>query len=279
MEISTNLEADALGFMIGIGLIYFGVTQYLLAQKINNTPTSKVQSAAVGLIELCGKAECRDPTVSPISKVKCVYWRIRGELNRDNSNYLEQEDVAYGRLRQMFYRDSSKPFYLEDETGRMLVDPKDGDVDIPCNKVYDGYLSPGKRLFGIVPLTPLPAEALDFINGLDPAGKAAFMAHPNVNLRILEYYIAEGDPLYVLGSAVPQDGAGSSVGHANLMVKKGRDNIMYVSKTGEKKLVNRITWVMYLAIFGGLALSAISLFMFILFTFVIPSVFHSILTH
>jgi hypothetical protein len=233
----------ATGFLIGLGLIYSGVKKHLFVQKINNLPTSKAEGAAIGLVELCGKARCHDPTVSPLSKADCAYWRIHAEYYRPGRR---------GGWMEMFFRDSSKPFYLEDETGKMLVDPTGADIDIPRDKFCEGYIS-GRGELGMGH-TPMPAEALEFINGLDIGGKAIFMSRQYENVRISEYHIAEGDPLFVLGSAEPQ--AGAATGIRDIIVKKGRDKLLYISDTGERKVVQKFSREVYLYILGGLVLSA-----------------------
>jgi hypothetical protein len=243
----------ASGFLLGIWLIYCGVKQYLLVQKIRNIPTSSVEGAAVGLIELSGKARCHDPALSPISKVKSAYWEVVGEYYYSAGKYSHWE--------HLWSRESSRLFYLEDKTGKMLVDSKGCDIDIPYDKLYEGYISDKGNWVRKPP--PLPTEVLDFINGLDPAGKAAFMAHPHENIRIFESYIADGDQLYVMGSAEPQAGASSSVGHENLIVKKGAyDTLLYISDSGERKVIANLSNGIYWCI-GGLALSAVCLLIFL----------------
>jgi len=231
--------------LCGLGLIYDGVTRHLFVQRINNLPTSKAEGAAVGLIELSGKARCHDPTSSPVSKVKCAYYKLIAEYYSPSK---------YSDWKPIWFDESSGQFYLEDETGKILVDSKGVDLDTPNDRIYEGYIS-GKGEFGVAH-EPMPPEALGFINGLDPDTKADFMAHQHQKVRIMEYYIADGDPLFVLGSAEPQDGSagGAGVGYRNLVVKKGSDRLLYISDTGERKVVKRLSAGIYWHIFGGLSM-------------------------
>ena len=66
-------------FGLGLLLIYRGITRYLLMQKIKNIPTSNVRSAAVGLVELSGKAKSKEEMISPISKEKCVFYELTAQ--------------------------------------------------------------------------------------------------------------------------------------------------------------------------------------------------------
>lgn len=237
-----------IGFFVGLGLIYSGGKRYLLVQKIKNTPTSKVEGAAVGLTELSGKAECHDPTDSPISAVKCAYWRLNADYYVSGKN---------GGWRRFYSADSHKQFYLVDETGKMLVDPHGAEIDIPIDWTYQGYIAGG--LFGTG--HTMDPRVLKFVDTLDDPGKRKFMAYSHSDVRVNESYIADDDPLFVLGSAEPIEGMSSAVAYENLMMRKGDiDKTMYISDNGERKVIQNLSGSMYYHIGGGLALSAICLF-------------------
>jgi hypothetical protein len=230
--------------LFGGTLTYAGVQQYLLSQKIKNTPTSKVRSAAAGLVELFGKAKCKDDISSPISKAKCIYWHV-------NCEYYYHHKKSSG-WRTFYSRSSSTPFYLEDDTGKMLVEPKDGQIQIPSDFRSQGHLS-DKALFGLLPQKQLDAKVMAWMDA-DPAVKSAFGGYGGHDLRVTESFIAEGDPLFVLGSAEPIPGAASDVKHENLMVKKNNiDKILFISDSEEGKFVNTMGWVSWIYLFIGLA--------------------------
>lgn len=231
---------STIGFFVGLGFIYNGMKRYLLVQKIRETPTSKIDATPVGLAEISGTANCHDPTKSPVSKVDCAYWRIMGEYYQPGK---------YGGWRNIYNADSRKQFYVEDDTGKMLVEPIGAEIDIPIDNTYSGR-------FGSI-----DDRAMEFIENLDQYGKQAFYSHSGYELRIHEHYIADGDPLFVLGSAEPIDGSSSAVNYENLILKKGDiDNTMYVCDNGERAVIARLSSWMYWHIFGGLALSAVCLF-------------------
>jgi hypothetical protein len=230
------------GFFGGLWLAYSGTKQFLLLQKIENTPTSKVDAAAVGLVELYGKAICDGDMRSPISDARCAHWRIRAEYYRSGK---------HGGWREIFKRDSSSRFRVEDETGRMLVDPKGATVEIPVDNRYQGYIS-GKGVFGM-PHQQMDGRVIKFIDSLDAAGKKAFMNHAKVDVRIFENYIAEEDLVYVLGDAQPLEGATSAKAHENLIIRK--KDVMYISDSAEKKVVESMRGGMLWAVFGGIGLS------------------------
>ena len=238
------------GFFLGLFFIYRGTRRYLLLQKINNTPTSKVESAAIGLVELFGKAHYEGKMQSPIAKTKCAYWRLKAQYYKYGK---------HGGWKDIFTKDSGEPFYLKDETGKILIDPKGAEIDIPEDHLYEGSITK-KGILNMLH-NKMPEAVLEFLK--EPGNedmKNKIMWHKNEKVRIYEYFIAENDPLYVLGNAEPRKSIASDVAHENLIVKKGKyDKIMYVSDSHERKVIDRIKFNMVWNMAGGLILSAICL--------------------
>lgn len=242
-----------IGFFVGVGMIWDGVSKYLLRQKIMNTPTSKVRSVALGMTEVFGKARCKENHLSPIAKQKCIYHKVIGEYYRSGK---------HGGWKNIYTNETRDPFYLEDETGKILVDPKLAEIDIPRDNLYEGYIA-GKGMFGFQK-KQMDAKVLQFISALPPIPKGSFMAHANEDVRISEFYIAEGDDLYVLGTAVQRPEATGGISHENLMVKRGRDDTFYISDSQEKKLENKMRSTYLWEIPLGFLLAAICLFFLVL---------------
>ncbi|VVC03146.1 E3 Ubiquitin ligase [Candidatus Bilamarchaeum dharawalense] len=242
--------AGPMFFLAGLGMIYGGVQRYLLEQKIKNIPTSKVRSVAVGLVEIFGKAKCLDSLNSPISKVKCIYWSLKCEYYKSGK---------HGGWRDFYTPSTNKQFYLEDDTGKMLIDPNGAEIDIPSDLTSTGYLD-DKGFLGMKRKT-LDPKILDYLNNA-PDVLAKFKSHSHTELRVTESFIAEGDPLYILGSAEPKEGASSAVQQENLIIRKGKtDQIMYVSDSNEKKAVEKIWWSIWPMIVGGFIFAAIGLYL------------------
>ncbi|MBU0532158.1 E3 ubiquitin ligase family protein [Candidatus Micrarchaeota archaeon] len=235
----------AVGFLAGLAFLYDGLQRYLRVQKINNTPTSKVRSAAIGLVELYGKT--KGELNSPISKNKCGYWKLVAQWYKSGK---------HGGWRNFYTKSSTEPFYLEDETGKILVDPTNAVVEIPHDNLFQGYIS-GKGMFGM-PHKLIDAQILNFVNNADDNIKSKFMRYKDRDVRIYEYFIAEEDSVYVLGTAESKEGTRSDIAHENLIIRKGK-NEMYISDSHEKKIVSGMMMSAYWRIFGGFALSAICL--------------------
>ena len=237
--------------IIGIITMANGLNSYLLTQKIKNLPTSKAESAAIGLAEFSGSALGDGEIYSPISKVKCAYWQVDAYYYRRGK---------HGGWKPIYKSKSDSTFYLKDETGKILVDSKDAEMEIPIDKTFIGYIE-GKGMFG-VPHAQMDDLVLKFIETLSPSDKSKIMGYKNQEVKVCETYVAEGDPLYVLGSVESVPGATSAIGSESLIVKKGKhDGTFYISdKTEKEVLANKSGLSIIISLAAGLALSAIGVF-------------------
>lgn len=90
---------------------------------LRDTPTARVRSMAMGMVELNGQVESRSDLVSPFSGRTCVWWEIEistmSGRSRGNSNWSVVHKKASGQ-----------PFYLRDETGVAMVYPQGANVKV-----------------------------------------------------------------------------------------------------------------------------------------------------
>ena len=92
------------------GAIHF----WRLKRRIENTPTSKARSAAMGMIEVHGNAKRLYSLVSPISQLPCVYYCLKKyKRSKRNDNWRLSQITTSGTV----------PFLLEDDTGTIRIDP------------------------------------------------------------------------------------------------------------------------------------------------------------
>lgn len=150
-----------------------------LARMIEDTPTSKIRSAPQGYVELQGKARLMDgpPIVAPLSGLPCAWYRYRIE---------EQQTVqVQGRAEQRWTTvdegESTDLFWLEDRTGRVVIDPEGAEVTPRGKDVWHSHA--GAVLRG------------------QPAPVAKYLAsHPGGSRRrFTEWRLAPGQRLYAIG--------------------------------------------------------------------------------
>ncbi|MFH1222469.1 MAG: hypothetical protein V1492_05285 [Candidatus Micrarchaeota archaeon] len=241
----------AIGFAVSLGAIYDNVKKYFLLQKIKNTPTSKARSVAIGLTEVFGKAKRKNELLSPISKKRCVYWALSIQYYDYYDRKTEWKDF--------FKTNSTEPFYLKDSTGQILIDPKDGIEGILPTKTYRGYIS-GRDVAGLPQPKP-PAKVMEYIDSQNM--RKRFDKCDEIETKFGEYCVEEDTELYALGSADILPNAKSAISSENLIIKKGRDNVMRINTTREwevtKKLENDIKY----GILISLVVSGICLFLII----------------
>jgi hypothetical protein len=112
----------AIGFAAGIYLFFRGF--YLLKRRrlILDTPFSKIRSAAMGMVEVSGLAAGPYTMVAPVTGRACYYYRtVAWEWKRQGKN--NQWVKVAGECMHL-------PFFLDDNTGRVLVDPRGAELDL-----------------------------------------------------------------------------------------------------------------------------------------------------
>jgi hypothetical protein len=112
--------------LIGIaGGLYFFVRGFrLLARKrlLLNTPTSKIRSASLGLVEVGGLATGPCTMPAPITGKACFLYQTTVWQERDSGKDRNWEKVADESLHV--------PFFLDDGTGQLLIAPEGAELDL-----------------------------------------------------------------------------------------------------------------------------------------------------
>jgi hypothetical protein len=226
-------------FAGGFALFAYGFILRSRRKLIENIPTSKVRSMAVGLVELQGAArEFGKPLVSPFSGESCVHYEYHvEELRSSGRNRYWATVVKYK---------SSECFYLEDETGKVLVNPKGADLRLAVDRRYSTELFSSR-------------DAGIFLAGLDRLGISTTSFGFRRTLRGKEIYVQPGDKIYALGTALPLPAIlGGPTEQNPLWIEKGAGNYYCISDKSEKELLASMLWTMILALYGGPALTLAS---------------------
>lgn len=105
------------------GLYFFFLGFHLLARKrlLLTTPTSKVRSAALGLVEVNGMAAGPYTMPAPITGKPCFLYHTTAWQQRADKKQ-EWEKVADETLHL--------PFFIDDGTGQLLIEPLGADLDL-----------------------------------------------------------------------------------------------------------------------------------------------------
>jgi len=93
-------------FFLGGGALLLRVLRdFWLMRLVQNTPTAKIGSAALGLAELHGRVVPKEGVVSPIAQRPCLGWEVS----------ICEEDLSDGQAT------SFNPLWKEIEPGVLLV--------------------------------------------------------------------------------------------------------------------------------------------------------------
>src|SRR5262245_60877393 len=110
------------GTIAGLVAFYHGFTQLKKKRLMENIPTSKIRSMALGLVEVEGDAEPVALLTAPFSKAACVYYQYKVEELRQSRNSRTWVMIHHGNSQDA-------PFYLHDDTGQVLVNPRGSEVN------------------------------------------------------------------------------------------------------------------------------------------------------
>ncbi len=119
---STLLIFCVIGFCAGIGLFFYGFRLLQRRRLILDTPFSKIRSASMGMVEVSGQAVGPHTMVAPVTARPCYYYRTLVWEWKQSGKNKTWVKVA-GECMHL-------PFFVDDNTGRLLIDPRGADLDL-----------------------------------------------------------------------------------------------------------------------------------------------------
>jgi hypothetical protein len=173
-----------LGALAGVYLFYRGFRLLQRKRLILNTPASKIRSASMGLVEISGLATGPYTMIAPITGVPCYYFHTTAWQWQQQGKNKEWVKVADESLHV--------PFFLDDNTGCVLVDPQGAEMDI--HRDFHDEFSPA-----------LFSSSLEL-----PASISVFLGRHGVSadkkIKIDEYCIKPKNALFVVGTLAQNPG-------------------------------------------------------------------------
>lgn len=258
MQIFDLLIIATIGFFIGLYGILYGFKSYRQYQYIRDTPTANAQSISIGLVELDGIIKPKDDNVyeNPITGDDCVYYEREIEKYNPKDKGSDWDEIHTDNCGAIFY--------IEDETGKVLVNPDNPETDLKDRSIrQEEYkTNPGKEL-------PKALQGAGLSN-TDSTLVPDFLESERyrVTIRSLEPNMNS----YVLGRAKPRDIDESYADNEkNIIVSspKGWNNSLLdkipgirtsspfiISNKSEEDLVKNRKYMAPLGFFVGLLLSS-----------------------
>jgi len=168
----------AIGALLGVALFINGFTMLRYKRIILNTPFSKIRSASMGQVEVSGMAVGPQTIPAGITGDSCFYYRATAwKLEQDGKNQSWKR-VADETL--------YVPFFVEDPTGRLLIDPQGAQLDIHRN--FRDQI--GASFFSTPEM--MPPHVAQYLLRTGLIGQSG--------IRLEEYCIKPDYPLFILGS-------------------------------------------------------------------------------
>jgi hypothetical protein len=147
-------------FILGLCLLVYGFTRFRKEWRISDTPISTVRGIAMGTAKLVGFAHEKTLIKSPISQSNCVFYKFRREEGEGGADWEIVTEQC-----------STERFYLDDRTGRILVDPLNNETIL-----NEDYQHTNTKLF-------------------------------NHSERFTEWYIEPGDKICITGTVMKNEKA------------------------------------------------------------------------
>lgn len=119
---------SVLFMLVAIAGFYFAFEFFRRARVIEDTPTSKIRSAAQGYVELVGHCDTIEgpEIVAPLSKIPCTWYRYKVERLGDKHDHVVDSGT------------SDDLFVLVGKTGRCVIDPEGAIVTPTVKKCWYG---------------------------------------------------------------------------------------------------------------------------------------------
>ena len=274
--LQSNGDDDPFVFLLfmfagGLFAIYWGWTRYRRYTLIRDTPTAKARSMAVGRTEIEGTATVADDAFSaPFTDEECLYadWEVEEYRYDPDDNDHDWVQIASGELRT--------DFYVEDETGRVLVKADEGaDFDLSDDNrtsiTVGGSESPPAPVAAFIEAERGDTDLTNVLGGAVGSLAEVFtddgrIGHSGNRRRYIQNLLLVGEPTYVFGSAqpVPVEEIPDREAGANedllAIEADGGTGMFLVSDRKEESLMDYYSTMAPLAIVGGLASSAIGLY-------------------
>lgn len=220
-----------LGLLAGIGLLYLGLRSLKGVRLVLRLRTSHIRFLKPGLAEVAGEVKAADSILkSPLASKNCVYYAYTVEAFDKKSE--EWNIVSEGT--------ETLPFYVDDGTGKVFVDPEGADIAAETSLYYD---SRSRK--------PLPPEIEKSLAKLD-------VETENRKFSFSEEAIVVGERIFVVGTA-SEEGRRDMFGRRLMKIAKGK-GWFYISDSPEKTVLADFGKAALFGIACGIALIIASIF-------------------
>lgn len=219
-------------FILSLMVVYIGFVKYRELSFISGTPTSKIRSMPMGMVEIKGKAlELGDQGTlrAPFSGKECLAYRYEVKEYRRSGDDSRWETINMGT--------ESSQIVIDDGTGQLVVNPKGADLEL-------GELNS----YRINSTDEANQHIQSFVQENSGPGGLVF----ENDRKYKEWILKPGEKTYVLGYASTEKGRN---GEYPIIKEDDRQRTFMISDKSEKKLVNSKKWKARIYSVGGVLAS------------------------
>lgn len=267
--------AVAFGFGAGIFWFFKGFRIYRQYRVLADTPETPIRSIPMGFVEIHGKANGQETVESPVTKTTCHFYKVdieRWVTSKNGGHWSHAATDADG-----------VKFYLEDASGKVLVDAHRAEYDL----IKSGRRQTGSTSVSLGRLfrssddddssTGAWVSSEELISYADSviAGKRSLFSGGNIlseltsgslhislgssrRYRLTEYCILPGHWYDVTGTCA-ENPATQDEQDRHIIVKGENEPTFLISWRDEKGIEGRLRNRAALHIFGGAALAVVCL--------------------
>ena len=171
--------SSVLGVMLSIRNVFIGLANLSMRRQLEDLPTSKIQSMALGTVELKGRVANWNLAYALFSGLDAAYY------NSSVWHWQADETGALSWVRMAGQTSGLQLFCIEDETGRALIAPAETALELSLNyDILTGFFR------------PIPPHLKRFLN--ERSIPRYFFIFP-LRFRFRETRLALGDNCYVVG--------------------------------------------------------------------------------
>lgn len=179
MADGSQIALSVAALLTGPPMFWGGFRDLRTKQLIDNTPTARIRSMAMGLVEVNGAIEARSLAHAPFSGRPCAYWQVE----------IATRAGRRGGWRTVHTDSSGQPFFLRDETGVAMVYPRGATCRV--------HHAIEEECLGLT----LPEPYAGYLADKNLPGRFVWRLS---TMRFRERVLEEGQKVYVLGTAVPK---------------------------------------------------------------------------
>ncbi|MBC2716890.1 MAG: hypothetical protein HF978_16420 [Desulfobacteraceae bacterium] len=278
-QVFWKMAAGSAIVLAGVLMFCYSLLLLYYRRMVENTPTSKIRSLSMGMVELSGKSRLYYDLRTSATKTQCVYYRCRYykyQQTNDGSRWALTRSVSSGKI----------PFYIEDDTGRVLIKPKGAIFNIPmATQSFQGSYIPTLSIQLHDPNTKvveelIPERARLYVLGsaqVEKHGKKTreiiidklrmlkqspkIMSEYDINsdgqIDVEEWEAARSDVERMVYAESLANGPGDS---ESVVIEKPRFGLLpFIIADSEKNLIRKLMFRTWIFLFGGLSTMGFSL--------------------